>query len=179
MSWCTIINHLRQSERSDLTPVELVWPCGRFIMQGQINWTWLQHRNKNHAADIYAHWIPAADKRKGRCWFACHSFEYNEMMSYFSAGWHSMTHSVPQMVLTMIQLSVAGQHVWANKTSYTLQSLFSYGKNQQPPHWTWFFFLPNDFRDFVCISVLTNQRQNSYVVGLLALVSPSMKHQFN
>lgn len=64
MSWCTIINHLRQSERSDLTPVELVWPCGRFIMQGQINWTWLQHRNKNHAADIYVHWIPAADNER-------------------------------------------------------------------------------------------------------------------
>lgn len=64
MSWCTIINHLRQSERSDLTPVELVWPCGRFIMQGQINWTWLQHRNKNHAAYIYVHWIPAADNER-------------------------------------------------------------------------------------------------------------------
>lgn len=64
MSWCTIINHLRRFERSDLTPVELVWPCGRFIMQGQINWTWLQHRNKNHAAYIYVHWIPAADNER-------------------------------------------------------------------------------------------------------------------
>lgn len=124
---------------------------------------------------------PSCRQWKGRCWFTCHSFEYNKMMSYFPGGWHSMTHSVPQMVLAMIQLSVAGQHAWANKTSYTLQSLFSYGKNQQSPHWTWFFFLPNDFCDFVCIFVLTNQRQNSYVVGtgLLELVSPSMKHQFN
>lgn len=42
------------------------------------------------------------------------------MMSYFSAAWHSMTRSTPQMVLTMIQLvalSVAGQLVQANEAS--------------------------------------------------------------
>lgn len=58
------------------------------------------------------------------------------MMSYFSAAWHSMTHSAPQMVLTVIQLvalSVAGQHVRANETSHTLRSLVSRGENQQPP----------------------------------------------
>ena len=46
-----------------------------------------------------------------------------------------MTHSAPQMVLTVMELvamSVAGQHVWANETSHTL-SLVSLGENQQPP----------------------------------------------
>lgn len=58
------------------------------------------------------------------------------MMSYFSAAWHSTTHSAPQMVVTVIQLvalSVAGQRVRANETSHTLWSLVSRGENQQPP----------------------------------------------
>lgn len=70
------------------------------------------------------------------------------MMSYFSAAWHSMTHSAPQMVLTVIQLvalSVAGQHVWANETSHTLQSLVSRGENQQPPTQDMIFFPPQGF----------------------------------
>lgn len=71
---------------------------------------------------------PSCRQWKGRCWFTCHSFEYNEMMSYFPGGWHSMRHSVPQMVLAMIQLSVAGQHASANKTSYTLQFIFVWQK---------------------------------------------------
>lgn len=65
------------------------------------------------------------------------------MMSYFSAAWHSMTHSAPQMVLTVIQLaalSVAGQHVWANETSHTPRSLDSRGENQQPPTQDMIFF---------------------------------------
>lgn len=51
------------------------------------------------------------------------SSEGSTMMSYFSAAWHSMTHTAPQMVLTVIQLvalSVAGQHLWANETTHTL-----------------------------------------------------------
>lgn len=64
------------------------------------------------------------------------------MMSYYSAAWHSMTHSAPQMVLTVIQLvalSVAGQHFQANEISHTLWSLVSRGENQQPPTQDMFF----------------------------------------
>lgn len=51
------------------------------------------------------------------------SSEGSAMMSYFSAAWHSMTHSAPQMVFTVIQLvalSVAGQHFQANEILHTL-----------------------------------------------------------
>lgn len=80
------------------------------------------------------------------------SSEGSAMMSYFSAAWHSMTYSAPQMVLTEIQLvalSVAGQHVWANETSHTLQSSASCGENQQPPTQDMVFCLPKDSHELV------------------------------
>lgn len=75
------------------------------------------------------------------------SSQGSAMMSYFSEAWHSMTHSAPQMVLTVIQLaalSVAGQHVWAKETLHTRWSLVSRGENQQPPtqDMIFFFFTP-------------------------------------
>lgn len=71
------------------------------------------------------------------------SFEGSSMMSYFSAAWHSMTHSTPQMVLTMIQLvalSVAGQHVQANETSYTHWNLVSRDEKSAATNTGHFFF---------------------------------------
>lgn len=67
------------------------------------------------------------------------------MMSYFSAAWHSMTHSTPQMVFTMIQLvalSVAGQHVQANETSYTHWNLVSRGEKSAATNTGHDFFFP-------------------------------------
>jgi hypothetical protein len=55
------------------------------------------------------------------------------MMSSFTAAWHSMEHSAPQMVLLVIHfaaLSVAGQH-WGLRQHPTLFSPVSnkWGKN--------------------------------------------------